>query len=175
MVSRAARKPSEKIQDGEEQARTHFFILIFQRSTGFFFSAPGFFSLKVTNQKWNIVASRNRDGSPCAKRTKYRSRWLIWISSSEEGKNAMRSLQWQSYSMTPHKNTTTNTRAARRTHEARHLSCFYTQNPIFCRIADFIPLSLSHFFPLKNSTFYETFMLLNLIHQVSFNPIGISR
>lgn len=35
----------------------------------------------------------------------------------------------------------------------------HKKNPIFCRIADFIPLSLSHFFPLKNFHFYDTLLL----------------
>lgn len=138
---------------GEEksrtEARTHFFILIFQASvpTGFFFSAPGFFFTKrhkTRSSHGGHPASAACDSllSQIGRRFWAEIGLSVWRR-KETTKSAC--FQWHRRRTIP----------ASHQHTRTLISCTNTKNPIFCRIADFIPVSLSHFFPSKNFDFGE--------------------
>lgn len=139
---------------GEEksrtEARTHFFILIFRASvpTGFFFSAPGFFFTqrhKTRSCRGGGPASAACDPlhGPSGRRFRAEIGLSVWRRKETTKYASSDTAAEPSPPLYTHQHT--------RTLE----SCTNTKNPIFCRIADFIPVSLSHFFPSKNFDFGE--------------------
>lgn len=144
----------------EKRPERIFSYWFFSVPTGFLLSTWGFFFIERHESGTSRPIIRSEVLPPIIGLEKINSSVRFW------SKKWLIRPQWQSYCMIPRKNTTTNTRAHHETKQGIFRVFTHKKNPIFCRIADFIPLSLSHFFPSKNFHFCRTFVGQKLIHQV---------
>lgn len=144
----------------------------FSVPTGFFFSAPGFFLLNVTDQKCHILVSIATLFLSFLQRKTF-----ISMINSRTLMRIRKTLNQSPVTKLSHdslKNTTTNTSAQHEPNKASFVF-LHTKTRYFAALRT---LFLSHFlifFHWRICTFYETFMLRKLIHQVSIEPENISQ